>query len=378
MFCPHCGKELPDDSVFCEHCGNRIDEDQGSGMADEPVAQESPKKATQKASSDGNKMQPVIIAVLVLVIVALLGAGYYFTKVKKAKNADSDPDQVSLDEALAMAEEAAAGEPTGEVKEEAKEESAQTQKEENATDKAEQAKADSAEKETGTSTENAEKVEDVLTGGTDSAATTAQTTTEQTTSVQTTTDTTTIGATTSTDTTSDTGINPDYNPATYAISGGTWDVEQSGERTYTLANGNPVSNCWVDEKGKYYYVDFSGCLMKNNYTADGFYVKDDGSWDKSVKQRQDDVEPISGQSYGTDPVIVIDIINYSDGANYAKAVRTYSFGYSESFNVMPLGNSTYLLEGKDDFNSGFLMSVSEDQKTLKVSGLGTTEEYAAQ
>ena len=115
MFCPHCGKELPDDSVFCEHCGNKIDEDQGSGMADEPVAQESPKKATQKASSDGNKMQPVIIAVLVLVIVALLGAGYYFTKVKKAKNADSDPDQVSLDEALAMAEEAAAGEPTGEA-----------------------------------------------------------------------------------------------------------------------------------------------------------------------------------------------------------------------------------------------------------------------
>ena len=59
---------------------------------------------------------------------------------------------------------------------------------------------------------------------------------------------------------------------------------------YTLANGTTVCNAWIEEKGKYYYVDFTGCLMMNNYTADGFYVKDDGSWDKSVKQRKDESE----------------------------------------------------------------------------------------
>lgn len=42
---------------------------------------------------------------------------------------------------------------------------------------------------------------------------------------------------------------------------------------------------------------------------------------------------------------------------------------------MPLGNSTYLLEYKDDFYTGLLMSVSEDQKTLIVSGLGCTDTY---
>ena len=72
----------------------------------------------------------------------------------------------------------------------------------------------------------------------------------------------------------------------------------------------------------------------------------------------------------------------SDGeynpATYAKATLTYSFGSKEESNVMPLGNSTYLLECQNDFYSGLLMSVSEDQKTLIVSGLGCTDIYTMQ
>ena len=167
-----------------------------------------------------------------------------------------------------------------------------------------------------------------------------------------------------------------YTPETYAISGGKWDILQSGEIVYTMANGTSVQNAWIEDKGKYLYVDFTGCLMKNNYTADGFWVGDDGAWDRSKPQRMDDVEPVSGASYGTDPVIEIDILNFSDGANYAKAKRTYSFGYEEEYTVMPLGHSTYLFEGKNDFNSGLLAVVSEDKKILTVSGLGETVEYA--
>ena len=167
-----------------------------------------------------------------------------------------------------------------------------------------------------------------------------------------------------------------YTPETYAISGGKWDILQSGEIVYTMANGTSVQNAWIEDKGKYLYVDFTGCLMKNNYTADGFWVGDDGAWDRSKPQRMDDVEPVSGASYGTDPVVEIDILNFSDGANYAKAKRIYSFGHEEEYTVMPLGHSTYLFEGKNDFNSGLLAVVSEDKKILTVSGLGETVEYA--
>lgn len=167
----------------------------------------------------------------------------------------------------------------------------------------------------------------------------------------------------------------EYNPSTYAISGGTWDILESGEKIYTMADGNQAKNVWVEEDGMYYYVDFTGCLMKNNYTADGFWVGEKGYWDRSKKQRKDDVEPISGKPYGEGTVMTIDIINYADDASYAKATLTYSFGSKEEYNVMPLGNSTYLLEYKDDFYTGLLMSVSEDQKTLIVSGLGCTDTY---
>ena len=167
----------------------------------------------------------------------------------------------------------------------------------------------------------------------------------------------------------------EYNPATYAISGGSWDILESGEKIYTMADGNEAKNVWVEDAGKYYYVDFTGCLMKNNYTADGFFVGDEGYWVRKEKQRQDDVEPLSGKTYGHDPVFVIEIMNYSDDSHYAIATKTYSFGAKEEYNVMPLGHSTYLLEYPDEFYEGYLMSVSKDQKTIIVSGLGCTDEY---
>ena len=164
-------------------------------------------------------------------------------------------------------------------------------------------------------------------------------------------------------------------PAAYALKGGTWDILQSGEQVYTMADGNSAINVWVEDGGKYYYVDYTGCRMKNNYSPDGFWVGEDGSWVSSVKQRKDNAQPLSGQPYGEGTVMTIDVINYSDNVNYAKATLTYSFGSKEEYNVLPLGNSTYLLEYKNESYYGLIMSVSEDQKTLTVSGLGCTDTY---
>ena len=150
---------------------------------------------------------------------------------------------------------------------------------------------------------------------------------------------------------------------------------QSGEKIYTLSDGSYVMNVWVEDNGKYYYVDYSGCLMKNNYTPEGFWAGEDGSWYESVPQRTEDLEPEAGTDYGTDPVLRIDKTGDMSDGSYGKAIRSYSFGHSEEYNVISLGCGTYLLEGKDDFNSGLLMSVSDDRKTLTRSGGGITESY---
>ena len=37
MFCPNCGKQLPDDSTFCEHCGAKIEPEQPQGVSSAPA-----------------------------------------------------------------------------------------------------------------------------------------------------------------------------------------------------------------------------------------------------------------------------------------------------------------------------------------------------
>ena len=309
MYCPNCGKEIPDDSTFCEFCGSRIEEGAGgkvhTDFGEDDIASSANGKNASGGSSKNLETNPVVIGVLVLAIVVLT-SGFILVRSGKGK-----ADKASADETMQTAADSGnAGEITGgdEVKESSGENTAES------------ASSGSVPQNTGDA----------------------------------------------------------YTPETYAISGGKWDVLQSGEIVYTQSNGTSVQNAWVENKGKYLYVDFTGCLMKNNYTADGFWVGDDGAWDNTKERRTDDAKPLSGAAYGTDPKLEIEILDYSDGSTYAKAKRTYSFGYAEEFNVMPLGCSTYLLEGKDDFNSGFLMVVSRDQKTLTLSGVGETTEYVMQ
>ncbi|SFG15023.1 zinc ribbon domain-containing protein [Oribacterium sp. WCC10] len=81
------------------------------------------------------------------------------------------------------------------------------------------------------------------------------------------------------------------------ITGGQWTKMKSGAWIYEK-NGRLVKDTWVQDKGKYYYIDEDGYMMTNGYTPDGYYVKSDGSWDPDVKQLgQED----SKKSSGNDP-----------------------------------------------------------------------------
>ncbi len=160
-------------------------------------------------------------------------------------------------------------------------------------------------------------------------------------------------------------------PEFYASSGGKFKTLGSGEQIYIFSSGEQAESGWVEDGGKYYYIDYSGCLMKDNFTEEGFCTGSDGSWDNTVPFRTDNAEPLMDETYGTDPKLTIELIN-ENGFGHKEATLTYSFGYSESFMVVPMANSVYLLTNEEGDGTSKLMSVSEDRKTIRISGYGET------
>ena len=80
MFCPNCGRQLPDDSAFCEQCGTQIEPEQGANVVNE--SQTAPPKAppantgktTEQLSQFVKKNKKVIgiSAGVLVVIVAVM------------------------------------------------------------------------------------------------------------------------------------------------------------------------------------------------------------------------------------------------------------------------------------------------------------------
>ena len=82
MFCPNCGKEIPDDSSFCEFCGSRIEDDDHNG---------------EQTGSDAKSSfkNPALIGIAVFLVMLLIG-GIYFVRAGKDK-ADSTETEATYD-----------------------------------------------------------------------------------------------------------------------------------------------------------------------------------------------------------------------------------------------------------------------------------------
>ncbi len=55
MFCPNCGKEIPDNAVFCGNCGAKIEKKQPEA----PVVKETPKQTPVQTPVQTPKQTPV-------------------------------------------------------------------------------------------------------------------------------------------------------------------------------------------------------------------------------------------------------------------------------------------------------------------------------
>ena len=72
-----------------------------------------------------------------------------------------------------------------------------------------------------------------------------------------------------------------------------WEQFQSGEWMYYNADGSYKTDTWIGN----YYVDSSGCMLRNGWTPDGYWVGNDGAWEPQWGQRHDDVAPWPGKPY---------------------------------------------------------------------------------
>ncbi len=169
----------------------------------------------------------------------------------------------------------------------------------------------------------------------------------------------------------------DASPASKAVTGGKFDVLQSGETIYYLMNGQEAQDVWIREADKYYYIGFDKCLMYNNYASDGYYVGADGAWDKYIPRLTTTDKLMSGTyvyENGYDSVTWT--FNMTPSGTYdGTAVRTYSFGYSENYGVSYKGGSCYFLEGNGIYGAGPQITVLDGGERFIITDYGYSDRF---
>lgn len=152
--------------------------------------------------------------------------------------------------------------------------------------------------------------------------------------------------------------------------GGKWETLESGETVFVFSDGNYAKNAWIQDGNLLYYVDASGCLMKENYSHDGYYLGKNGTLDKSVKRLEKNVQPRDKQTYrcqDSDKTLVFQL-----SAN--TACMTY-YGNNSNYSVIALGRGIFILHNVSDEFDHYHVVVLNNGQQLRVSAAGETEVF---
>ena len=106
------------------------------------------------------------------------------------------------------------------------------------------------------------------------------------------------------------------------------------------ADGSYKTDTWIGN----YYVDSSGCMLRNGWTPDGYWVGNDGAWEPQWGQRHDDVAPWPGKPYRGTYTYVFYRDVYGDGVEHWSAKESISFSsLTKTYEMYPVGRSYYMM-----------------------------------
>jgi uncharacterized membrane protein YvbJ len=80
MFCPSCGKQNQDNVLFCAHCGKALPQQSVSSpkFQQSPPASQSPRKVSiQKVRISDTAIKAVITGILIVVLILVVFLIYY-------------------------------------------------------------------------------------------------------------------------------------------------------------------------------------------------------------------------------------------------------------------------------------------------------------
>ncbi|MCR5510543.1 MAG: zinc-ribbon domain-containing protein [Lachnospiraceae bacterium] len=356
MFCEQCGSKVEDGMKFCPDCGASVDYDS------EPVDQ------IQQQEGQPKKKFPVALIIILLVLLAIVGGIVYAIKVVKEKVAEAI-SEVAVESVVDDLEEAAEGYPELNEENDSTPDDAAT-----VTDDEKTAEPDDEKKpyENGEDRTGSEKDNEK-----DSSGPAGKEVVDETERPDISDD----GNDNGNDGAGSGGIKSvdTKDPSKTAISGGKWDIMESGEFQY-LKNGKAVTDTWAEDEGEYYYVGPDGCMVRNNYAPDGYWADENGCWDKSRTRQELQFEPYNNDYVGNLWTFEITMDDAYTGTG--KVYYSQHFGGGESpktnLRIERLGISSYAAYSEKNENEIYLLTVTDDGWGLIVSSDGQTEKCSVE
>ena len=169
-----------------------------------------------------------------------------------------------------------------------------------------------------------------------------------------------------------------HTPWHYALSNGAMETLQSGEIVYRrFDDGMLRRSVWVQNDGKVWFIDESGCLARDIYAFDGYYAGPDGSWVENVPRLTEDTRPVTGCKYREEgnPTGVYVQFAVLESGQY-KVTRTYpTLGFSETYLLDPFGRGAYALAKEGDPETRAHLVVLPDNRTVQMSQAGETQRF---
>ncbi len=164
------------------------------------------------------------------------------------------------------------------------------------------------------------------------------------------------------------------NPAMYARDDGTWIKNANDIWTYVDSSNQQVRNCWVKDGDMLFFVGYDGCLVKDNYSSDGFWLDADGKWDSTKTQRTWDVDPYEGAYEGAGNIWIFSLPRNGNMDSVKLAYMQTGEIYA-TCTLTSVGHGCFMAwpEGSNNVYEQMLISVSDDKNTVRISSNGNTD-----